>query len=90
MARTAPHTARPPKEKALDIIEDKTNTKLKLIWVPDSTKEERINTTLASGNMPKVMTLPDLEDSAVVSAAALGNVLGNRTVFQRLSEFKKT
>ncbi|MDI5789544.1 extracellular solute-binding protein [Bacillus licheniformis] len=35
-------------------------------------KEERINTTLASGNMPKVMTLPDLEDSAVVSALRSG------------------
>ncbi|MCY7772407.1 extracellular solute-binding protein [Bacillus haynesii] len=66
------HTPQPPKEKALDIIEDKTNTKLKLIWVPDSTKEERINTTLASGSMPKVMTMPDLEDSAVVSALRSG------------------
>ncbi len=66
------HTPQPPKEKALDIIEDKTNTKLKLIWVPDSTKEERINTTLAGGSMPKVMTLPDLEDSAVVSALRSG------------------
>ncbi|MED1740241.1 extracellular solute-binding protein [Bacillus swezeyi] len=66
------HTPQPPKDKALKIIEEKTNTKLRLIWVPDSTKEERINTTLAGGSMPKIITLPNLEDSAVVNALRSG------------------
>lgn len=66
------HTPQPPKDKALKIIEEKTNTKLRLIWVPDSTKEERINTTLAGGSMAKIITLPNLEDSAVVNALRSG------------------
>ncbi|ASB87612.1 extracellular solute-binding protein [Bacillus sonorensis] len=66
------HTPQPPTGKALAVIEEKTKTKLDLMWVPDSTKEERINTALAGSNMPKIITLPDLEDSAVISALRSG------------------
>ncbi|MFO6498313.1 MULTISPECIES: extracellular solute-binding protein [Bacillus] len=66
------HTPQPPSDKALKIIEEKTDTKLRLIWVPDATKEERINAALAGGSMPKIITLPNLEDSAVVSALRSG------------------
>ncbi|MEC0494144.1 extracellular solute-binding protein [Bacillus glycinifermentans] len=66
------HTPQPPKGEALAMIEEKTNMKLDLIWVPDSTKEERLNAVLAGGHMPKIIMLPDLDDSAAVNALRSG------------------
>jgi putative aldouronate transport system substrate-binding protein len=42
------HTASPPTDTVLDQIEKNTNTEIKFSWIPDASKEERINTALAS------------------------------------------
>jgi putative aldouronate transport system substrate-binding protein len=53
------YSAQPPNaDEALGIIEKHTNTKLKINWAPNPSYEEKVNTTLASGNLPNVMLVP--------------------------------
>jgi putative aldouronate transport system substrate-binding protein len=53
------YSAQPPTaDEAFKIIEQHTNTKLKINWAPNPSYEEKVNTTLASGNLPNVILVP--------------------------------
>lgn len=66
------HTASPPTDTVLNEIEKKTNTKLTFTWIPDASKEERLNTALASDNLADIVTITILNNSSVRSALKNG------------------
>ncbi|MFB9326209.1 extracellular solute-binding protein [Paenibacillus aurantiacus] len=66
------HTASPPTDTVLNKIEELTNTELTFSWVPDASKEERINTSLASDSLADIVTLTILDNSSVRSALKSG------------------
>jgi putative aldouronate transport system substrate-binding protein len=66
------HTASPPTDTVLDQIEKNTNTEIKFSWIPDASKEERINTALASDSLADIVTLTILENSSVRNALKSG------------------
>ena len=66
------HTASPPTDTILSKIEELTNTKISFSWVPDASKEERINTSLASNSLADIVTLTILDNSSVRSALKSG------------------
>lgn len=66
------HTASPPTDTVLNKIEELTNTDLTFSWVPDASKEERINTSLASDSLADIVTLTILDNSSVRSALKSG------------------
>lgn len=66
------HTASPPTNTVLDIIKEKTNADIKFSWVPDASKEERINTALASDSLADIVTLTILDNSSVRNALKSG------------------
>jgi putative aldouronate transport system substrate-binding protein len=53
-------------------IEAFTNTKLQFTWVPASTYKEKINATVASGELPMAMLITNNKDSNIVSAVESG------------------
>lgn len=42
------------------------------MWVPDAVKEDRLNSALAAGNLPKVVTIQDIKNSSVMNAFRSG------------------
>lgn len=66
------HYPSPPTNTVLDKIQEKTNTEIKFSWVPDASKEERINTALASGSLADIVTLTMLDNSSVRNALKSG------------------
>ncbi|WP_151737047.1 extracellular solute-binding protein ['Paenibacillus yunnanensis' Narsing Rao et al. 2020] len=66
------HTASPPTDTILNKIEEATNTDLEFSWIPDASKEERINTALASDSLADIVTLTILENSSVRNALKAG------------------
>jgi putative aldouronate transport system substrate-binding protein len=66
------HTASPPTNTVLDLIEQKTNTDISFSWIPDASKEERLNTALASDSLADIVTLTILENSSVRNALKSG------------------
>ncbi|MFB5267432.1 extracellular solute-binding protein [Paenibacillus enshidis] len=66
------HTASPPTDTILNKIEEKTNTDIQFSWIPDASKEERINTALASNSLADVVTLTILDNSSVRNALKSG------------------
>ncbi|MFL6561420.1 MAG: extracellular solute-binding protein, partial [Bacillus sp. (in: firmicutes)] len=66
------HTASQPTDTVLDQIEKNTNTEIKFSWIPDASKEERINTALASDSLADIVTLTILENSSVRNALKSG------------------
>lgn len=53
-------------------IEEATNTKLNITWVPDAVKEDKINMAPASNTLTKVVTIQDIKNSAYLNAARAG------------------
>lgn len=53
-------------------LEQMTNTKLQLTWVPSSTYTEKANISVASGEMPMAMLIQNNKDANIVSAARSG------------------
>ncbi|GIN59089.1 extracellular solute-binding protein [Lederbergia ruris] len=51
------HVAETPDAKLQNLLEEATNTKMKIQWVPDNTYEERFNTALATGTLPEVFLI---------------------------------
>lgn len=51
------YTASPPTETITQKLEEYTKTKISFNWVPDASKEERITTALASGELADILTL---------------------------------
>lgn len=66
------HTASTPTDTVLSKIEEATNTELEFSWIPDASKEERINTSLASGSLADIVTLTILDNSSVRNALKAG------------------
>lgn len=66
------HTASPPSGPVLERIQELTNTEIKFSWVPDASKEERMNTALASDSLSDIVTLTILDNSSVRSALKSG------------------
>ncbi|MCC5895968.1 MAG: extracellular solute-binding protein [Alkalibacterium sp.] len=66
------HTASPPTDTVTNAIEEYTNTELEFQWIPDASKEERLNTALASGNLADIVTLTILDNSSVRNALKAG------------------
>ncbi len=52
-------------------IEEYTNTSLDIIWVPNTTYEDKMNITFASGDLPTIMVAPK-KTSSVINAARNG------------------
>ncbi len=53
-------------------IEKKTNTKIHIDWVPNSSYNDKFNITLASSKLPSIMYVPDSKSSSFVNAAKSG------------------
>ncbi|AFH63321.2 extracellular solute-binding protein [Paenibacillus caseinilyticus] len=53
-------------------IEKRTNTKIHLEWVPNSSYGDKFNITLASGRLPILMYVPDVKGSSFVNAVESG------------------
>ncbi|WP_334077383.1 extracellular solute-binding protein [Paenibacillus sanfengchensis] len=66
------HTTSTPTGKVQSMIEEKTNAKIKFSWIPDASKEERINTALASNSLADIVTLTILDNSSVRNALKSG------------------
>lgn len=66
------HTASPPTDTMKKLIEEYTNTKISFNWVPDASKEERITTALASGELADIVTLTMMTNSSVRSSLKSG------------------
>jgi putative aldouronate transport system substrate-binding protein len=62
----------PPSDVVLSKLEEATNTKLNITWVPDAVKEDKINMALASNTLTKVVTIQDIKNSAYLNAARAG------------------
>ncbi|MEK8126588.1 extracellular solute-binding protein [Paenibacillus filicis] len=66
--------AEPPKADS-DVqkkIEAYTNTKLDISWVPNSTYKDKVNVTIGSGELPKVLLVQNNKDSNILSAIRSG------------------
>ncbi|WP_165452673.1 extracellular solute-binding protein [Paenibacillus thalictri] len=66
--------AEPPKADS-DVqkkIEAYTNTKLDIAWVPTSSYKDKVNVTIASGEMPKALLVQNNKDSNILSAVRAG------------------
>ncbi|MEC0167511.1 extracellular solute-binding protein [Paenibacillus graminis] len=66
------HTASPPTDTVLNKIEEFTNADIEFSWIPDASKEERINTSLASDSLADIVTLTILDNSSVRNALKSG------------------
>ncbi|MFD1886295.1 extracellular solute-binding protein [Paenibacillus wenxiniae] len=66
------HTASPPTDTILNKLEEKTNSELTFSWIPDASKEERINTALASDSLADIVTLTMLDNSSVRNSLKSG------------------
>ncbi|WP_246067620.1 extracellular solute-binding protein [Paenibacillus koleovorans] len=66
------YTQSQPKDTVLKLVEQKTNTKLDITWVPDAVKEDKLNTAIASNTLTKVVTVQDIKNSAFQSAVKSG------------------
>lgn len=66
------HTASPPTAVIKEKIEEYTNSKITFNWVPDASKEERITTALASGELSDIVTLTMMTNSSVRSSLKSG------------------
>ena len=62
----------PPKNSVLKEIEKLTNTELDITWVPDAVKEDRLNSALAAGNLPQIVTIQDIKNSSAINAFRSG------------------
>lgn len=58
--------------EAFKIMEDYTNTKLEINWAPSPSYDEKVNTTLASGNVPQVLQVSKDRADNIVSAVKAG------------------
>ncbi|KRE46815.1 extracellular solute-binding protein [Paenibacillus sp. Soil724D2] len=66
--------AEPPKADS-DVqkkIEEYTNTKLDISWVPNSSYKDKVNVTIGSGELPKAMLVQNNKDSNILSAIRSG------------------
>ena len=67
------HSGEPLAQDSLvkDKIEEYTNTKIDFIWVPNSTYEDKLNITLASRELPSIITV-DKKRASIIKAVRAG------------------
>ncbi|OLS35551.1 extracellular solute-binding protein [Bacillus sp. MRMR6] len=65
---TTLYEEQPPNDKIIKEIEKLTNTKLEITWVPDAIENDRVYAALASGKLPKIVTLTNLKSSSVLNS----------------------
>jgi ABC-type sugar transport system, periplasmic component len=53
-------------------IEKRTNTKIHVEWVPNSSYSDKFNISLASGRLPNIMYVPDVKSPSFVNAVQSG------------------
>ncbi|NYV65248.1 extracellular solute-binding protein [Bacillus sp. Gen3] len=66
------HTPSPPTDTVLKKIEEKTNATITFNWVPDASKEERITSALAAGELSDIVSLTMLTNSSVRNSLKSG------------------
>jgi putative aldouronate transport system substrate-binding protein len=66
------HTATPPTDTVINKIEDYTNTDITYNWMPAASYEERITTSLASGELADIVTFAKMSNSTVRSTLKTG------------------
>lgn len=66
------HTAAPPSGPVQEKIEEYTGKKIEFSWVPDASKDERINAALASNNLADIVSLQQINNTTVRNAMASG------------------
>ncbi len=79
----------PPSDVVLSKIEEATNTKLDITWVPDAVKEDKINMALASNTLTKIVTIQDIKNSAYLNAARAGMFWELGPYFQEFPNLSK-
>jgi putative aldouronate transport system substrate-binding protein len=67
-------TAEPPTadNPIVKYIEQQTNTKLDITWVLNSNYTDKLNVSMASGDLPQAMLVVNPQDTVIVSAAQSG------------------
>ena len=66
------HTATPPSGDVQQKLEDYTGLKIDFSWIPDASKEEKINAALASQSLADIVSLSDMTNSSVRNALNSG------------------
>jgi putative aldouronate transport system substrate-binding protein len=62
----------PADSSVLKALEEKTNTKLSVSWVPSSSYTDKLSATVASGELPKTFVALEPKASYIVNAARSG------------------
>lgn len=62
----------PADSSVLKLLEEKTNTKLTVSWVPSTTYTDKLSATVASGELPKTFVALEAKASFIVNAARSG------------------
>lgn len=62
----------PANSSVLQSLEEQTNTKLSVSWVPSSTYTDKLSATVASGELPKTFVALEPKASFIVNAARTG------------------
>ncbi|UKS29998.1 extracellular solute-binding protein [Paenibacillus sp. HWE-109] len=68
------YSAEPPKadNEAVKMIEEYTGTKLDITWVPNSAYNDKINATIAAGELPQIMMIASNKSQSIVNAVKSG------------------
>lgn len=68
------YSAEPPKSdnEAVKIIEEHTGAKLDITWVPNSAYNDKINATIAAGELPQIMMIASNKSQSIVNAVRSG------------------
>lgn len=66
------HTASPPSGDITEKLEDYTGIDIEFNWVPDASKEEKINAALASQTLADIVSLTQITNTTVRQAMASG------------------
>lgn len=72
MAMLHSSTTPPPDGLIESELQDYTGVDIQFQWVPDASKEEKINAAIASDSMPELVSLTQVNSSAVRNALASG------------------
>ncbi|WP_054023151.1 extracellular solute-binding protein [Bacillus sp. FJAT-28004] len=68
------YSVEPPKtdNEAIKYIEEYTGTKLDITWVPNSAYTDKINATIAGGELPQIMMITGNKSPSIINAAKSG------------------
>lgn len=68
------YSTEPPKadNEAVKIIEEHTGTKLDITWVPNSAYNDKINATIAAGELPQIMMIASNKGQGIINAVRSG------------------